>query len=416
MIDAGAPLAGIRIVAVEQFGAGPFATLYLADMGADVIKVEDPAMGGDVGRYIPPVQEGSDSLYFESFNRGKRSLVLDLKDPSGRIVFEALVRSADVVFNNLRGDVPAQLGLTYAALERVNPAIVCASLSAYGKDGRRAKLPGYDALIQAEAGWAALTGEPDGPPTKSGLSLADYVGGLLAALAITIALLDARRTGRGRDVDVNLYDGALAMLSYPATWALSRGISSPRQPLSAHPSVVPFQFFETADGHIALACPKEKFFQALVAAIDLPDLATDPRFSDFDRRSEHRKALLTILAARFTERTTAEWIELLREKVPVAPVRSMDEALDVDELSERGMLAEYEHQLFGTVRGIGTPLALAGYRPRYGPAPGLGESTASILEELGFDESQRQQLATSGAFGKTAMPRHALAATSGARG
>ena len=177
------PLAGVRILAVEQFGAGPFATLHLADLGAEVIKIEDPAAGGDVARSVPPVQAGTTSLYFEAFNRGKRSLALDLKSPAGRAVFERLVGTADAVFNNLRGDLPEALGLTYATLGRVNPAIVCVSLSAYGRSGPRAAEPGYDALIQAEAGWAALTGDPDGPPQKSGLSLADYAGGLAAARA-----------------------------------------------------------------------------------------------------------------------------------------------------------------------------------------------------------------------------------------
>lgn len=223
------PLAGVRIVSVEQFGAGPFGTLLLADLGAEVIKLEDPAAGGDVGRYVPPAQQGTDSLYFEAFNRGKRSLLLDLRTSAGREVLHRLVRTSEAVYNNLRPDRAAELGVTYRSLAPINAAIVCVSLSAYGRAGPRAGLPGYDALIQAEAGWAALTGDPEGPPTKSGLSLVDYVAGLLSALGLVAALLDARATGRGRDVEANLYDGALAMLSYQATWMLSRGIGATRQ-------------------------------------------------------------------------------------------------------------------------------------------------------------------------------------------
>ena len=379
-----APLAGVRIIAVEQYGAGPFGTLYLADLGAEIIKVEDPGSGGDVSRYIPPGRSGTDSLFFEAFNRGKRSIALDLKSVKGRDVFERLVASADAVFSNLRGDQPDRLGLTYAQLAHLNPAIVCVALTGYGRTGPGARLPGYDALIQAEAGWAALTGAPDGPPTKSGLSLADYIAGLTAVLGLVVAVFDARRSGRGRDVDTNLYDSALAMLSYPATWYLSSGFVSERQAMSAHPSVVPFQFFATADGHIAVAAPKEKFFRVLVERMDLAELADDPRFTDFEARRQHRAELLGRLTERFAERTTADWLTTLQGAVPIAPVRSIETALDETELRGRGMLAEYEHPTFDTVRSIGLPLTLGDYVPDYRAGPRLGADDAALLAELGL--------------------------------
>jgi crotonobetainyl-CoA:carnitine CoA-transferase CaiB-like acyl-CoA transferase len=397
-----APLAGVRIVAVEQYGAGPFGTLYLSDLGADVVKIEDPAVGGDVSRYIPPGRVGTDSLFFEAFNRGKRSLALDLKTPAGRAVFERLVASADAVLSNLRGDQADRLGLTYASLGRINPAIVCVSLTGYGREGAGARLPGYDALIQAEAGWASLTGAPDGPPTKSGLSLADYICGLTAALGLMVALLDARRTGRGRDVDTNLYDSALAMLSYPATWFLSSGFVTKRHEMSGHPSVVPFQFFATADGHIAVATPKEKFFHALMGGMDLAELSLDPRFADFEGRGRHRAELLAILSARFAERTTADWLERLRGRVPIAPVRSLEQALDVDELRGRSMLAEYEHPAFGTVRSVGLPLTMGAFEPVYRAGPSLGQDGDAILRELGFEDAEVVLLRAAGAFGANA--------------
>lgn len=396
-----APLAGVRVIAVEQYGAGPFGTLYLADLGAEIIKIEEPATGGDVSRYIPPGRRGTDSLFFEAFNRGKRSIPLDLKTDAGRAVFHRLVASADAVFSNLRGDQPARLGLTYADLAPVNPAIVCVALTGYGRTGTDARLPGYDALIQAQAGWASLTGAPDGPPTKSGLSLADYIAGLTAMLGLLAALYDARRTGRGRDVDTNLYDSALAMLSYPATWYLSSGFVTERHPMSAHPSVVPFQFFATADGHIAIAAPKEKFFRVLVAAMDLPALLEDERFRDFDARGAHRPELLAILSRRFGERSTADWLATLQGKVPIAPVRSLEEALDPDELRGRGMLAEYEHDAFGTVRSVGLPLTMGEYEPTYRPGPALGGDLEAILADVGFDAEAIQRLRTDGAFGGT---------------
>ncbi len=371
-------------MAVEQYGAGPFGSLYLADLGADVIKIEDPGTGGDVSRYIPPGQSGTDSLFFEAFNRGKRSIALDLKSAQGRAVFERLVASADAVYSNLRGDQPQRLGLTYEALRAANPAIVCVALTGYGRTGPDARLPGYDALIQAESGWAALTGSPDGPPTKSGLSLADYIAGLTAVLGLMVALFDARRTGLGRDVDTNLYDSALAMLSYPATWFLSSGFASQRHAMSAHPSVVPFQFFATADGYIAIAAPKEKFFRALVEQMGLSDLGSDPRFADFEGRRHNREVLLARLTGRFAERTTADWLATLRGVIPIAPVRSMEAALDRDELAARGMLAEYDHPAFGRVGSIGLPLTMTDHAPNYRAAPGLGADGAALLEELGF--------------------------------
>jgi crotonobetainyl-CoA:carnitine CoA-transferase CaiB-like acyl-CoA transferase len=393
------PLAGLRVVAVEQYGAAPFGSLYLADLGAEVVKVEDPGTGGDVSRYIPPGQSGEESLFFEAFNRGKRSIALDLKSPAGRAVFERLVASADAVLSNLRGDQPSRLRITYEHLSAVNPRIVCVAVTGYGQSGPTATLPGYDALIQAEAGWAALTGDPDGPPTKSGLSLADYIAGLTAAIAMLAGVLEARATGRGRDLDTNLYDSALAMLSYPATWYLSSGFRTTRLPLSAHPSVIPFQFFRTADGHLALACPKEKFFVALVAAMGIPGVAEDPRYATFDARRGHRAELLEILESRFVERTTAAWLELLRGVVPIAPVRSMEEALDLDELDERGMLASFDHPEFGTVRSVGLPISVGGYVPVYRRGPRLGEDTAALLAELGYADDEVAALARAGAFG-----------------
>jgi crotonobetainyl-CoA:carnitine CoA-transferase CaiB-like acyl-CoA transferase len=406
--QARAPLDGVRILAVEQFGAGPYGTLFLADLGAEIIKIEDPRAGGDVGRYVPPGQAGNQSLYFEAFNRGKRSLALDLRNPSGRSVFEQLVRESEGVFTNLRGDLPGELGLTYAHVGRINPKVVCVSLSAYGRTGERAAWPGYDALIQAEAGWASGTGEPDGPPTKSGLSLVDYGAGLMAALALMVGIFDAARTGRGRDLDTSLYDAALALIAYPATWYLTDRIVTDRQPMSAHPSIVPFQFFATADGYIAVACAKEKFVSILFDRLELVEARGDPRFATFDGRLKHRAALLDLLAARFRMASTGDWLARLAGHVPVAPVRSMTAALDDAELIARAMLAEYEHPTFGTVRSVGTPLKLSDFAPQYRAAPGYGADRDDILAMLGHDAGAIRSLEEAGAFGSVgpeARPR-----------
>jgi crotonobetainyl-CoA:carnitine CoA-transferase CaiB-like acyl-CoA transferase len=267
------PLAGLRVLAIEQYGAGPFGSSHLADLGAEVIKIEDPTSGGDVGRTVPPYQQDGDSLFFEAFNRGKKSISLDLGSPSGRAVFEELVRVSDAVYSNLRGDVPEKMGITYAQLSGVNPRIVCCSLSGYGMTGPRRSDPGYDYVVQALTGWMDITGEPDGPPTKSGLSLVDFSAGYVAALALLAGVMGARRDGIGTDCDVSLFDTAMAMLTYPGVWHLNAGFEARRMRHSAHPSIVPFQAFETADGWIVVAAPKEKFWQRFTVVIEQPRLA-----------------------------------------------------------------------------------------------------------------------------------------------
>lgn len=395
------PLAGVRILAVEQFGAGPFASLYFADLGAEVIKIEDPASGGDVARSVPPVVVKGTSLYFETFNRGKRSIALDLKNAAGRGVFERLVRDADAVFNNLRGDLPDALRLNYRHLRDINPAVVCASLSAYGRDGARASEPGYDALIQAEAGWAALTGEPGGPPVKSGLSMVDYAAGLAIAFGMLAAIFDARRSGRGCDVDTSLYETAISLLTYPATWWLSAGIETVRLPMSAHPSIVPFQFFRTADGFVAIACAKEKFFRRLVELLAIDgDVATE--FNDFAARREQREQLLDLLGIRIASETTAALVGRLRGEVPCAPVRSMEEALARDELAALRMEIAYRHAELGEVKSVASPLRFDNSRSGAGPGPMLDEDREAILAEAGFTAEEIRALQRQGAFGSSA--------------
>ena len=387
------PLADVRILAIEQFGAGPWGTLQLADLGADVIKIEDPASRGDVGRYVPPFAEGEDSLFFETFNRNKRSVSLDLRHPEARNVFEDLVRGSDVVYSNLRGDQPAKLRLTYDDLKDVNPRIVCCSLSGFGMTGPRAAQGGYDYMMQGLAGWMSLTGDPDGPPTKSGLSLVDLSGGYASAIAVLAGLWRARRDGVGCDCDVSLFDTALHELMYVGTWAASRGYVPSRRRNSAHPSIVPFQNFETADGWIVVACPKEKFWTLLCGAIERPDLAEEfPTFADRDRR---REELSPILDEVFRGRTSEEWLEVLGGAgVPCSPVNDVAAAL------EEARIVEYEHSRLGTVRQVASPLRLSGPEPQARPGPARGEHTEQVLVEVcGYEPERICALAESGVFG-----------------
>ncbi|MFQ5830200.1 MAG: CaiB/BaiF CoA transferase family protein [Candidatus Methylomirabilia bacterium] len=394
------PLEGVRILAVSQFGAGPFGTTVLADLGAEIIKIEDPAVGGDVARYVPPFEGAGDSLYFQAFNRGKKSLALNLQHPDGQAAFHDLVRVSDGVYNNLRGDQPAKLGLTYETLKSVNPKIVCCSLSSFGSTGPRASEPGYDYLIQGYAGYMSVTGEPDGPPEKCGVSVIDFAGGYVSMLGLMIGLLDAQRTGVGRDVDISLMDTAVAMLSYFAAWTLNRDWEPKRTADSSHQTLVPSQNFQTADSWLVIFCAKAKFYQNLVEAIGLPELARDPRFATFPDRLRNKADLLPVLQARFKERTTEEWLTRLRGKVPCAPVNSVREALSDEQVLARDMIIEVKHPGFGPIREVACPIKTEGAITSPAPAPRLGEHTDQILEEtLGYPADRIARLRQSGALG-----------------
>ena len=400
------PLADVRIVAIEQYGAGPFGTLHLAELGAEVIKIEDPRNGGDVSRYIPPFQEDEDSLFFEAFNRNKRSLGLDIANPTGRLIFEDLVSVSDVVYSNLRGDVPHRLGITYADLAHLNPAIVCVSLSGFGMSGPRSAQPGYDPILQALAGWMSVTGDPDGPPTKSGLSLVDYAGGYVAAISLLAAVHAARRDGIGADCDVSLYDTAISLLTYPAIWYLNGGLVPERKAQSAHPSLIPFQAFEASDGWLTVACAKEKFWRLLTVALDMPHLAADERFADFGSRRHHAAELAGILNGAFRSRSVAEWIGRLTEAgVPCGPVQTLPDALADPHTDARGMIIETTHPRFGTVRQVASSVRV-GSEPRAQlPAPVRNEAADYILREvLGYGDEQVAQMRSSGAFGNDSPP------------
>ena len=396
------PLADVRVLSIEQFGAGPWGTLQLADLGAEVIKIEDPTTRGDVSRFVPPFQEGEHSLFFETFNRGKKSVSLDLRRPRARGVFEDLVRAADVVYSNLRGDQPARLRLTYDDLKGINPRIVCCSLSGFGTTGPRAAEGGYDYMVQALAGWMSLTGEPDGPPTKSGLSLVDLSAGYVSAIAVLAGVWRARRDGFGCDCDVSLFETALHELMYVGTWAASRGHVPPRRRNSAHPSIVPFQNFRAADGWLVVAGPKQKFWERLCEAIGLPEVAADERFADFAARDLNREELLALLDDVFARRGVDDWLQTLTAAgVPAARVNSVEEALADPQTVERGDVVEHEHPVLGTVRTLRTPLRVAAGERRAERGPFRGEHTEEVLVAVcGYTPERVRELGQAGVFGE----------------
>ena len=387
------PLEGVRVLAVEQYGAGPFGTMFLADQGAEVIKIENPNDGGDMSRAVGPYFFApGDSEFFHSFNRNKKSLTLDLSRPEGLVVLRDLVRTADALASNLRGTVPAKLGLVYDSLKDVNPKIVCAHLSAYGRSGPRADWPGFDYLMQAEAGYFSLTGEPDTPPARFGLSIVDLMTGLGLAYALLAALTAARATGVGRDIDVSLFDMALFNTSYLATWYLNEGVVTGRLPRSAHPSLTPCQLYRTRDGWIYLMCNKEKFWPALCEKLGRPEWSEDARFRLFPDRLRHRELLTELLDRELGARTTAEWLERFAGAVPAAPIYDLAQALENPFVTKHGRLQTLPHATRRSYRMVANPVRCAGEEAPAYPAPALGEHTEALLKELGYDAARIQTL------------------------
>ena len=369
------PLTGVRVLSIEHYGAGPYGTQLLAELGADVVKVEKGATGGDYSRSVGPYPLGDeDSQFHQSFARGKKSVNVDLKSTEGRARFERMLADADAVANNLRGDQPEKLRIRYEDLAPLKPSIVCAHLSAYGRDNSRASWPGYDYLMQAECGYLSLTGEPGGPPARFGLSVVDYMTGSLMALGLVSAVLRARGTGRGCDIDVTLFETALHQLSYPAVWYLNEGLRTERLTRSSHPSVVPSQLFRTGDGWLFVMCQTPKFWGLFCKAIDRPDLLADERFSTPADRLANRETLQEAIEETLDGNSTAHWLELLSGQVPVAPVNDIGQALDNPFVEEVGMTNSVDYPArAGGLRMLSSPFRVDGARAPDRRGPLLGE-------------------------------------------
>jgi crotonobetainyl-CoA:carnitine CoA-transferase CaiB-like acyl-CoA transferase len=391
------PLQGVRALTFENFGAGPFGSMYLADLGAEVIKVENREQGGDATRGMGPHFLGEhDSQFFQAFNLNKKSITLNLKKPAGQAAFRRLVRTADVVMNNLRGDQPGKLGLDYATLGKVNPRVLCAHLSAYGRANDREGWPGYDYLMQAEAGFLYMSGEPGGPPARMGLSIVDYMTGITTAVGVLAALIGTLKSGVGRDIDVSLFDVALHQLTYPGAWYLNAGTQTERMARSSHPSAVPVQLFRTADGWIFIMCMTEKFWRALLDVLGDAELAADPAFATVEARRAHRDQLTAALDTRLSAATTAHWLSRLQGLLPAAPVYDLPQALDNPFIREIGMLRDLPHPLRPDYRVLANPIKLDGERLPSRIAPGLGEHTDALLRELGYSADEIKELQAEG--------------------
>lgn len=395
--DATGPLKDLLVLDLSRILSGPFATMTLADLGADVIKIEQPGSGDDTRQWGPPFQ-GEEAAYFLSVNRNKRSLAVDLKSPEGLEVVRELARRADIVVENFRPGTAARLGLGYEELSKDNPGLVYASISGYGQTGPDALRPGYDAIAQARSGIMSVTGETDGPPVRVGVSSADLVAGMWATIGVLAALHEKQRTGQGQWVDISLLDGSVSWLTYVSSGYFASG-EVPRRYGSAHPTIAPYQAFATADGFVMVAVGNDGLWRRFAAELGDAALAADPRYASNPSRVAHREELIPAIEAIMRTRTTADWVRALDEAgVPVGPIQTVDQALVDPQVLARGMVAELDHPTAGPMKVVGCPVRLTRTPASVRTAPPvLGQDTDQVLASLGLDTDRIQALHSSGA-------------------
>jgi crotonobetainyl-CoA:carnitine CoA-transferase CaiB-like acyl-CoA transferase len=374
------PLQGIRVLDLTHALAGPFCTMLLGDLGADVIKVEPPGEGDHARRWGPPFVNG-ESTYFLSVNRNKRSVALDLKKEAALQAAIDLALASDVLVENFRPGTAARLGLGWDVLHERKPALVYASISGFGQG--RPTLAGYDQIAQGTSGLMSITGEPQGQPTKVGVPVGDLVAGMFTAHAIMAALLERARTGVGRYVDVALNDALLALLTYQAGRYFATG-EPPGPEGNHHPTVAPYGTFATRDGHLNLAVGSDEQYRRFCEALQAPELATDPRFGSNAQRQEAREDLAIEIERRLTRRTTGEWLARMEAAgIPAGPILDLAQAFSDQVAAERDMRVEVEHPVAGRIGQVGAPWKLDGFSSPIRLAPPLlGEHTAAVLTEV----------------------------------
>jgi formyl-CoA transferase/CoA:oxalate CoA-transferase len=387
------------VLDLSRILSGPFATMTLADLGADVIKVEQPGHGDDTRQWGPPFQ-GEEAAYYLSVNRNKRSLAVDLKSAEGLAAVRRLARRADVVVENFRPGTAARLGLGYEELAAENPGLVYASISGYGQTGPEANRAGYDAIAQARSGIMSVTGETDGPPVRFGVSGSDLIAGTWAVIGILAALHERDRTGRGQWVDISLLDGSVSWLTYVASGYFASG-ETPKRYGSAHPTIAPYQAFPTRDGWIMVAVGNDGLWRRFAEAVGRPDLAEDPRFRANPLRVAHRNELIPLLEEVLRTRPTADWLAALDAAgVPVGPIQTVAEAVRDPQVLARGMVTEVEHPTAGRLRTLGCPVRLSRTPAAVRTAPPLlGQHSDEVLAGLGYSQDDLERLHATGALG-----------------
>ena len=390
------PLAGFTVLDLTRVLSGPYCTMMLADMGARVIKVEQPGKGDDTRGWGPPFQNG-ESAYFMSVNRNKESVTLDFKHPEGRAVLDRLIAGADVLVENFRPGALDRQGLGHEAVLAAHPRLVYCSISGFGQTGRRRAEPGYDAVMQGEGGLMSITGAPDGTPYRLGVAIADIVSGMFAAWGAALGLLARERTGRGQFMDVGMLDSVAAILTYQAGICFATGQAPPRLG-NQHPTIVPYETLTAADGDLVVAAGNDTLFARFCEVIGAPELARDPRFAANKGRVENQAALRPLLAERMRTRPRRHWIDGLKQAgVPCGGVRDLAEVLSDPQLQERMMVLPMAHPAAGPIQVLGVPVKLdatpGGVRT---PPPTLGQHTRAVLGDLGYDADRIAALEQSG--------------------
>ena len=383
-----APLDGIRVVDLSRVVSGPWCTMTLGDMGADVVKIEEPGRGDESRAFGPPFL-GGEAPYFLSVNRNKRSCTVDLKQEAGRAIVWRLVAAADVVVQNFRPGAVARLGLDHEAVAARHPRVVYCSISGFGEGGPDASRPGYDLIVQGESGLMDLTGEADGPPSRVGTSIADLTAGMMAAQGILLALYARQSTGRGQHVHIAMLDAVASLLTYNAGNYFASG-ERPTRRGNDQPSVVPYQTLRARDGWINLGIANDSLWVRYCDAVERPDLRDDPRFAAAPDRVKHRDVLVPIIVELTASRTVAEWMDVLgRAGVPCGRIRNVAEVCTNPQLTGRGKVVDHPHPTAGQVRMIGQPIELSDTPGRIDRAPPLlGEHTDEVLRAAGYSDEE----------------------------
>ncbi len=374
------PLQGVRILDLTQMLAGPYGSMILGDLGAEVIKIEPPR--GDETR-LAPIQIGGESAYFMSINRNKKSISINLKSDEGLELFYELVKVSDVVFDNFRPEVVKRLKIDFDTLKEIKPKIICASISSFGTEGPYSHRPGYDLIVQAMGGGMSITGEPGGKPVRSGIPIGDLAGGTYAAMGILAALFEVEKTGQGRKIEVSLLDGQIGMLTYQAMYYFANG-EVPQPVGSGHPILVVYEVFKTKDIYIAVVAHRGEFWEGFCRAIEKPELADDPKFGDMFSRFQNKVELYALIEKQLQTRPGEYWLErLLAEEVPAGPVNAIDKALSNEQVIRRNMIIDVDDPKRGKYKMTGNPIKISGYpNDRIIPPPLFAEHTEEVLADL----------------------------------
>jgi formyl-CoA transferase len=391
------PLEGLRVVDLTRVLSGPYCTMHLGDMGAEVIKVEQPGKGDDTRAFAPPYQ-GDQAAYFLSVNRNKKSITLDMKSAAGKQVLWRLIDRSDILVENFRPGAMDRLGFGYEAVRKRRPAMVYASISGFGASGPQKDRPGYDVIVQGEAGIMDITGPQDGAPYKVGAAIGDLVSGLYAVQGILAALFAAKATGVGQHVDISMYEAVASLLTFNAGIYFATG-EPPRRRGNAHPTIVPYETFEATDGWINLGVANDDLWRRFCKAAETPDLVDDPRFAKAADRVRNREELVPLVRALIKQRTRDDWMDRLdKAGVPAGAIRTVGEVCDSDLLKARGMIAEMEHASAGVVKAMKNAMRLSGTPlDAYAAPPQLGQHTREVLTGLlGYSADEVEALARGG--------------------